>query len=198
MHIVFVTTELATSSNSSGGLASFTANMARIFVKNGHKVTIILSTLKEIDMTFDDNISLECINVEKKVWNRFNEVSFLFNKTGRRNEIRKAGIVLYKSRQVFKTIKRINEKANVDFVHYCNLGALALKASKKIPYCIRVSGFPNMGRGANMQIAQWEYAQNALTISEQLSVHALKKAKHVISPSLFLKNIIKQNSIPCR
>lgn len=192
MHIVFVTTELATSNNSSGGLASFTANIARIFVKNGHKVTIILSTLKETGMTFDDNISLKCVNVEKKVWKRFNKASFLFSEKAQRDEVRKAGIVLYKSRQVFKTIKMINRKENVDFVHYCNLGALAFWANKKIPYCIRVSGFVNMGRGANTRIAQLEYNQNPLTLSEKLAVRALKKAKYVISPSFFLRDIIKE------
>ena len=55
MHIVFVTTELATAGNSSGGLASFTANMARIFAANGHRVTILLAAVKEEKLVFDDS-----------------------------------------------------------------------------------------------------------------------------------------------
>ncbi len=66
MHIVFVTTELATLNHSSGGLASFTANMARIFVKEGHKVTIILSSVKEEELVFDDEIVLEVTYINKK------------------------------------------------------------------------------------------------------------------------------------
>lgn len=75
MHIVFVTTELATTNNSSGGLASFTANIARIFATKGHEVEIILVTTKEENLVFDDNIKIESVFVRKKVWNRINKVA---------------------------------------------------------------------------------------------------------------------------
>ena len=38
MHVVFVTNELASTNNASYGLATFTANIARIFRDNGHYV----------------------------------------------------------------------------------------------------------------------------------------------------------------
>lgn len=47
MHLVIVTEELATSNHPAYGLASFSANLARIFRKNGHKVTIVLVTTKK-------------------------------------------------------------------------------------------------------------------------------------------------------
>jgi len=77
MNIVFVTTELATKDNSSGGLASFTANIARIFADNGHKVTIILSTIKETELEFDDNIDLINVYVPKMMWEFLDKVAAL-------------------------------------------------------------------------------------------------------------------------
>lgn len=59
-----MTTELATPNNVSGGLASFTANIARIFTANKHTVTILLSTVKESEITFDDNIVLEKVFIK--------------------------------------------------------------------------------------------------------------------------------------
>ena len=77
MHVVFITTELATSQNPSGGLASFTANMARIFAANGHKVTILLVLTKDEEMTFDNNITLIKIFVKKAVWEMLDKITKL-------------------------------------------------------------------------------------------------------------------------
>jgi glycosyltransferase involved in cell wall biosynthesis len=194
MHIVFVTTELATSNNPSGGLASFMANMARIFASKGHKVTMIVSSVKEQELVFDAEVTLNSIYVDKKLWEMFDKMaSFLtLLRKDDKDEIRRAGINIYRSRQVLKTIRGINEREKIDFIHYCNLGGLALCADKRIPYCIRVSGFPNMGRGANLPIAKWEYKQNPLLTSEKLPDYVLTKARYVTVPSLWLKGVIKE------
>lgn len=53
MHVVFVTNELASSNNSSGGLANFTANFAHIFKEKGNKVSIILASTKGVNINVD-------------------------------------------------------------------------------------------------------------------------------------------------
>ncbi len=45
MHLVLITNELATADCSSGELPSFTANIARIFRRNRHKVSITLAPI---------------------------------------------------------------------------------------------------------------------------------------------------------
>ena len=67
MHIVFATVELATANNASGGLASFTANMARIFAENGHKVTVLVAATKDEKLKFDENIAVETTYITKSV-----------------------------------------------------------------------------------------------------------------------------------
>ncbi|SEL97420.1 hypothetical protein SAMN04487770_12239 [Butyrivibrio sp. ob235] len=71
MHILFVTDELATADKPSGGLATFTANIARLFHKKGNKVGIIVVTIKETDIIFDPGIEIYNICVPKLEWDVF-------------------------------------------------------------------------------------------------------------------------------
>lgn len=75
MHIAIVTIELATATHSSGGLASFSANLARIFRQYGHEVTILLVTTKEEQVEFDEDITVENIYVEKTLWDKFDSMA---------------------------------------------------------------------------------------------------------------------------
>ena len=72
MHIVFVTVELSTGNNMAGGLASFTENIVRVFARNGHRVTIILSTPKETEVVFDEGIEVLNSYIPKKYQNAKN------------------------------------------------------------------------------------------------------------------------------
>lgn len=198
MHIVFVTCELATANNSSGGLASFTANMARIFASNNHKVTILLSTVKEQKLEFDENIILETIFIKKILWNFFDRSARLctFPKREDSPEVRRFLVNIYRSRQVKRKINEINKREKIDIIHYCNLGALAFSAGKKIPYVIRISSFAVMCQEARLPImsdANVKYDVNKLSIKDKLVDYTLKKAKYVISPSNLLAEAGKQN-----
>ena len=188
MHIVFVTTELATMHNVSGGLASFTSNMARICVANRHRVTIILSTVKEESLTFDDDIMLEKIFVKKQVWDALNRATKICirDKKENANEARKFLVNIYRSGQVRKRIKEINKREKIDIVHYCNLCALAFRASKYIPYVIRISGFDVMCKGADLPDGKIDYDVDKLSIKDKLVDYTVKKARYVISPSNLL------------
>jgi len=186
MHIVFVTRELATSNNSSGGLASFTANIARIFASNGHKVSIVLAATKQEKLTFDENIDLYTTFVEMKKWKKMDVVSKMATKVinDSEDEIRRMLIALYKSKQVRRIIDQINKKEKIDIVHYCYPGMLNMRAKNTIPYVVRISAFYNIWNGgAQTPDASVEYKDNPLTIRNRMDERALKKAKYVISPS---------------
>lgn len=195
MHIVFVTTELATSNHSSGGLASFTANMARIFAANGHKVTIVLAATRDEKLVFEDDIRLETTFIPKSIWGLFDKLGKIcvFGKKENAAETRRFFVNIYKSEQVRREIKKIDKKNKVDIVHYCNLGALAFRAGNDIPYVIRLSSFMNMGRGAGIPDGSIRYEDNRRTIKDKLTEYTLKKSKYIISPSDLLADIGKKN-----
>lgn len=196
MHIVFVTRELATSNNSSGGLASFTANMARIFAVNGHKVSIVLAATKQEVLTFDENVDLYTTFVEMKKWKWMDRVSklathFVDNSA---DEIRRMLVALYKSRQVRHTLDIIDRKQKIDIVHYCYPGMLNRKAKDTIPYVVRISSFYNIWLGgAQTSNGSVEYKDNPLSIRNRMDEKFLKKAKYVISPSQRLAQFCKED-----
>ena len=196
MHIVFVTTELATDNHPAGGLGSFSANMARIFNENGHKVTVILASVKEENLTMDENIDLRALYIKKTLWNCFDQIARMFSSFTRENrdEIRIFLINLYKGRQVKRAIKAINQREKIDIIHFCNHGALSLVADKKIPYVVRISSFLNIyNGGANQPNGSILYKDNKLSIRDKLEDYALKKAAYVISPSYLIAGIGRES-----
>lgn len=196
MHIVFVTTELAADHHPSGGLGSFSANIAKIFSKHGHKVTVILASVKEENVTMDDNIHLHTLYIKKPLWNCFNQAAkalAIFTKENR-DEIRIFLINLYKGRQVKRAIRGINKREKIDMIHFCNHGALSLSVDKKIPYVVRISSFLNIyNGGANQPNGSTRYEDNRLSIRDRLEDHALRKADYVISPSYLIAGIAREN-----
>lgn len=196
MHIVIVTTELAAANHSSGGLASFSANLARIFRKNGHAVSIVLATTKKENIKFDTDIYLYEIFVSKSLWSRFEKAARIGAAitSEEKDEIRRFFMNLYKSRRVRKAIDKIEKRKKIDIIHFCNLGALSLYADSQSPYVVRISGFLNMcNGGANQPNGSIAFEDNTPSIRHRLEYFTLKKAKHVISPSYFLADIAKQN-----
>lgn len=194
MHIVFVTVELATENNASGGLASFTANMARIFAQNGHKVTILVVTTKEEKLVFDNNITVKSIYVRKKLWDLFDCISKIctFSNYEKTKNLRISLLSIYKSVLTRKEIREINKREKIDIIHYCNLCALALFANKSIPYAIRISGLPNVAREARRPDTDIHYEDAALSVYDKLIYHTLIQSQYIISPSYLSANIMKQ------
>lgn len=191
MHIVFVTVELATAHNSSGGLASYTANMARIFTSYGHKVTILLASTKEEKLQFDDNIALIKTYIRKDLWNVFDRIAKVctFYNTKKSTELRKFFLSIYKSTQVRNQIDCLQRQEKIDIIHYCNLDSVAFRAGRQIPYVIRISSFLNMWNGANSYEGNIEYRKNKLSIKDKLSNYTIKRSRYVISPSKLLAEV---------
>lgn len=196
MHIVFVTTELATDNHPAGGLGSFSANIAKIFNENGHKVTVILASVKEENVTMDKNINLRTLYIKKPLWNCFDQVARVlasFTKESR-DEIRIFLINLYKGRQVKRAIKEINKREKIDIIHFCNHGALSLSTDKKIPYVVRISNFLNIcNGGADQPNGSTLYEDNRLSIRDRLEDYALRKAAYAISPSYLIAGIGRES-----
>ena len=198
MNMVFVSSELATDKNVSGGLASFTANMARIFTQNGHKVTIVLSTVSEFNITFDENIRVVNSYVPLHTWERIDRLARIlvwFNKH-KYIELRKAVVNIYRSWDTNKKIQLLNKEEKIDIVHYCNLAALSFFASNKIPHVVRLSCISNLWRGAEEAAGKFGYKLYPLNYREKLEEYAIQRNKYVVSPSEYLAEITRNNINP--
>lgn len=196
MHIIFVTTELSTKNNASGGLATFTANIARIFYSNGHKIEVFLVTTKEQDIKFDEGIVLRNIYIDKSDWNEYDFISRLYYPEDEEKAAlnRRELIKVRKAELVRQEIEEINKIDKVDIVHFCNHGAFSMMMNPDIPYVIRISGYLNiLFGGANTPNGSIEYADNLPGINDQYEIHAMQKAKHVIAPSKLLADIGRKN-----
>lgn len=191
MHIVFVTSELATKNISTGGLGTFTANMARIFAVKGHEVDILLVSTKEQMIESDDNVHIENVTIPMNDWQ---EIDFIAKELSKGDEdksitIRRFSNILYKAEKTAEYIGNINRKSHIDIVHYSNHGAFALFADKKIPYVIRISGFLNIWHGANNLDKGLTFSDNPEKYNEKIEHAVLKRARNVIAPSKLLAEI---------
>ena len=196
MHIVFVTIELASKNSSSGGLASFTANMAKIFSQYGHHVSIILASTKEQNIEFSSDVDIYSLFVPLQKWKRIDYISKILGKlfSIENDSIRKTLVNLFKARQVKNAIQRINKKDKIDIIHYCNHGSLNLLSPKRFPYIVRISGYLNIWMGgANILNGSLKYIDNPLSPKDKLEEYTIKKSRYVVSPSNLIASITREN-----
>ncbi len=195
MHLVIVTDELATDMSASGGLGAFTANLARIFQGNGHKVTVVLSTTKAEKPVFDAKISLRNIYVEKSIWESFAHIAGALSNVEKRedkDELRKFMVNVYKSEQVERVIEEINKKEKIDIIHACNLSALPFSLHHDIPYVVRISSIRALKENAEFPEGCREYDEGTLSVRIRLENAAIRKAKYVVAPSNLLAAFLKE------
>ena len=195
MHLVIVTCELATANHTAYGLASFTANLARIFRGKGHKVTVVVAATKDEHLIFDEDISLKTTYLEKKLWDEYDAIGRMgaILTGSNRNENRKFIVNYYKSNQVKHVIGEIKAREKIDIIHVCNVCSLSLGFGQDIPYVVRISSYQNMWDGADLPEGCIDYDKNPLSINNKLEIYTLKKARYVVSPSNFMAEVTRQN-----
>lgn len=191
MHLVILTAELATTGNSCGGSASFAANLARIFKRKGHRVTIVVISTKEEEIVFDDGITVKTAYVKKELWDKYNQIAVMTAAfTGEdQDEIRKYIVNIHKGELAKSIIAEIEREEKIDLIHSSNLCGLSLGLDDGIPYVVRISSYYNMCDNAEVPDSIVDYDHSPLTIKDKLEVYMLQKAKFVISPSHLLAEI---------
>ena len=184
--IVFVTTEYASRGISSGGLASFTSNISRLFAEQGNDVRVILVTTKEEYHEVIGEVKFENIYIKKEVWEEYNQITELYGEKTEidSREMRGVFLNLLKAQLVTKRLLELNDKEGIDIVHFCNHGALYRFIGDRIPFVVRISGFYNYILGeANTIVGSVEYDIDNETIRDLIEKKALKTSKNVICPS---------------
>lgn len=187
MHICFVTTEFVTEGFFCGGLANFTANMARIFYENKHEVTVLVATHKNKNYIWNGGINIVCVN-------RF-ENNFISYFSSSRLKDTDFFVFIQKvigSHICKKKIEEINANKKIDIIHYCNLEGLAL-ITNDIPYVVRLSCYNNLWKGAYKQKFSNNYKNNPKDATDFIEELSVRHSKVIVSPSKLLADITKNN-----
>lgn len=192
MHIVYVTSELATKDNPTGGMGTFVANMARLFKENGHTVDILVVSTKEQNVFLSDDICVENICIPIEVWNKLDKIAIAASDTENQHVLlRRYNNIVYKAQKVANAIERINGKCKIDIVHYSNHGCLQLFATSTIPYVVRISGFLDIWHSAD-STEKWNVNDVDNSWYVRMENQLLLAAKNIISPSNLIKKIGEQ------
>jgi len=191
MHIIFVTSELAGINEASYGLATFTANIARIFRDKGHYVEIILVTTKETNIIFYEDIIVHKFYIPLDEWMEYDYIAHLYTKEeDKAAELRRNMMNIQKAKMVKDKIYQINSIHKIDIVHFSNHGSFSLFMDTKIPFVTRISGFLNILFGGADQIGgSLDYKDNMLSERDMIEIHTMKKSPFIIAPSKLLANI---------
>ena len=128
MHIVFLVTHFPVGGISTGGSGNYVANMARIMVRFGHRVTIITEAPQR------EVFEWEGVEVRKI------EATRGFRNTGRPMPTCKKFLKnIWRSLWYNYEVYKLDKEKPIDIVQSVSAYALALLRLKRIPYIIRVS-----------------------------------------------------------
>lgn len=179
MHIVFLVTIFPAGGLSTSGAGNYVANMARIMVRFGHKVTVITESPQR-DIFEWQGIEVRRINATKG-----------FKNTGRpMPTYKKVMKNIWRSIWYNYEVYKINRKEPVDIVQSVNTYALALLRLKKIPYVIRVSEYADLWWGANKEKFDFAECVRSRRMDNEIQYFALKRAERIIAPSYLLQRLI--------
>lgn len=194
MHIVFVTTEIAIKKGYSGGLSTFTANIAELFASKGDEVEILHVTTKDETDEYDCNAKVVNLYIDKRDWDTFNDISKIYCACEEADANRKELVSISKARIVRDYIRYLDSRNKIDIVHFCNHGSLSIMMDDSIPYVIRVSGLLNicMG-GANKKNGSLKFSENPPGAEDRLEFYAMKRACGVFAPSKLVAGILREN-----
>lgn len=187
MHIAIASTEFVTELTFAGGLANYSANLARLLRKHGHDVSVFVISSVNEEFIWDDGIKIYrvCYNdhqpkIEKIKVEIFRRcVQVLWNLTGR-------------SFVINKKIKEINQKKKIDIVHFCNASSLSLLRSKKIPAVVRLSHYRPIIHDAEMPVFDYEKSINNLDLIDRIQFAATKRADAIFAPSYNIARLTEQ------
>lgn len=187
MHVAIATTEFVTEKTFAGGLANYSANLARMLSEHGQDVSVfVISTLNE-------KISWKKgVDIYRVYYNDFPEKI-----KGIKVKIVRRGILAIwnlfgKSYVINKAIKTVNARHKIDVVHFCNSESLAFFKSKKIPAVVRLSNYPAVMRHAQMPVFDYEKSINDINLVEKVQLMAIKKAKRIFAPSYNIAKLTEQ------
>ena len=178
MHVAIVTTEFVTEKSYAGGLANYSANLARMLRENKNAVSVFTISDKDEMFVWENGIQIYRI-----CYNDFPEKIKKLRCNFSRRVIRQIWNLFGKSYLVNKKVREVYKKSKIDIVHYCNSEALALFRSKKMPAVVRLSNYPPGMRHAQQPYFDYKKEIRDFTLAERIQFWAIKRADCVFGPS---------------
>ena len=178
MHIAIVTSEFVTEKSFSGGLANYSANLARILRENNHTVSIFVVSDIDEEIVWEHEITVYRVN---------DEILLQKIQKMRIPILKRLYYFLYcilgKSYVVNARIKAVNVKKPMDIVHYCNSESLSFFRLQSVPSVVRLSNYPSIWRNAYMQKFDYKKSIDDLRIEDKIQLLAIKRGDSVFAPS---------------
>ena len=172
MHILYVTPEFETEKKG-GGLASYIANIGRILVQNGHKVTVVVSSETNNDrMIWDMDIVVE------RVINRGQKLPVPFYK-------------IYKSWNLHRRVCKVARENKIDLIQYASFDSVGFFKLKKIPSVVRISSDCVMWR----ELKFYDYVKedlDKLCLTDKLEFASIKNSEYIFCPSKAIGKVIEK------
>lgn len=175
MNIAFVVPEYITETKG-GGLATYINNIAYIFSKRGHIVTIIVLADKTESILFAPNIYLERVYVDISKVNMDVPGSIIRECSKKLNE---------------KLLCIDREVRKIDVVQYANWKALAFYRTN-LPTVVRISSDWPYWRAANSLNYDVNLEYQCVKTIDYMEELALMNADYVFCPSVLFANIISK------
>lgn len=190
MHIAIATTEFMTEPSFSGGLANFSANLARILRNHGHQVDVFVVSDREETIIWRDDICIHRVYYSKDI-----NIPKYIPTTRLRRHVLTAWCLWGRSYVVNKRIKEIHKKTPFQIIHFCDSAILWACSTKKIPYILRLSTSPYLMHKALVSGEipfDYNTALKTRSLEERIYDLELHKAKNIIAPSYLVSGIIEK------
>ncbi|MBR3606517.1 MAG: glycosyltransferase family 4 protein [Lachnospiraceae bacterium] len=172
MHIVYVTPEFETEKKG-GGLASYIANISRVLVQNGHKVTIVVSSEKNNDsIIWDKGIVVE------RVVNQGIKLPVPFYK-------------IYKSWNLHRRVCKVVRENKADLIQYASYDSVGFFKVKKVPSVVRISSDCVMWRELKFYDTKKEDL-NKLCLTDKIEYLSIRNSEYIFGPSKAIGELIEK------
>lgn len=189
MHIALSTFEFITEKDTGGGLANYTANIARVLRDHGHTVSIFVTGSENKEFLFEEGIMVYrvCFIEHPDIIEKFKIARLNYYLSIPR-------IMLGRSFAINRKIRQINKLYPIDVAHYPNSESLALFRSRKIPTVVRLSCYQALWRHARQSEFEYKKSIDSLNLPEKLQIVAIKHADGVFGPSYCIAELTEKKA----
>lgn len=178
MHIVIATTEFVTEKTVKGGLANYSANLAKMLKQHGHEVSVFTISSVNEELFWEENIKIYRVRYDE-----FPEKIKKIKLKSIQRYVRAVWNLFGKSYVINKAIHIVNRSKKIDIVHFCNAGSLALFRNNKIPLVVRLSHYTPIWRYGGMPVFEYDKCINDLNYVDKVELMSIKRTKYIFAPS---------------
>lgn len=178
MHVAIATMEFVTEKTFGGGLANYSANLARLLKKHGNEVSVFVVSTVDEEFIWEKGIKIY----------RVRYFDYFESLKKRRMKILQRGVAAIwdlfgASFVINRKINQVDKEKKVDIVHFCSSGSLTLFRNNKIPAVVRLSTYLPAARYARMPVYEYDKSINDLNLVEKIQLKSIKRTKYIFAPS---------------